>query len=153
MPFPPTPPRADWIVIYDGDCGLCRTLLALLLSADRDHRLRPLALDTPEADRLLGDLTREQRNRSWHLIAPDGTRSSAGAAGAPVLELLPHGALPAAVLRRIPDTTESLYGLVAGNRTRIGPLIPAAIKRRATRTVERRTRASANRGGPPTQGT
>ena len=146
MPSPPSPPRGDWTVIYDGDCGLCRTLLAVLLRADVDRRLRPLPLGTPEADRLLADLTPAQREASWHLIDPSGRRTSAGAAGAPALELLPWGAGPAAALRRIPRTTERLYALVAGNRSSIGPLIPDMVKRRATMTVARR---SDSLGSPP----
>jgi predicted DCC family thiol-disulfide oxidoreductase YuxK len=133
------PPRDEWIVVYDADCGLCRTLLALLLRADSHRRLRPVPLHTPEADRLLADLTPEQRDASWHLVAPDGTRTSAGAAGAPVLRLLPGGALPAAVLDLVPEPTERLYRLVAGNRSTLGPLIPGRVRHRATRLVERRT--------------
>jgi predicted DCC family thiol-disulfide oxidoreductase YuxK len=147
---PPPPPRhADWTVIYDGDCGLCKTLLALLLRADRDRRLRPLALGTPEADRLLGDLAPGQREASWHLIDPAGHRASAGAAGAPVLRLLPGGALPAAALHRVPAQTERLYGFVAGHRSAIGPWIPDAVKRRATQLVRRRTREADRAGGGP----
>jgi predicted DCC family thiol-disulfide oxidoreductase YuxK len=136
-----TTPTATHTVIYDGDCGLCRTLLAVILRADTDARLRPLALGTPEAERLLHDLTEEQRNGSWHLVAPDGTRSSAGAAGPPLLRLLPGGAVPAAALARFPQATERAYRLVAGNRNTLGPLIPDAAKRRATNTGARRTRS------------
>ncbi len=58
-------------VIYDADCGFCKFSLALLLSWDRrgaSRALRPLPLGTGEADRLLADLTPEQRNASWHLV-------------------------------------------------------------------------------------
>ena len=140
---PPPPGPQDWTVIYDGDCGLCRTLLALLLRADTDRRLRPLTLASPDADRLLADLTPEQRAASWHLIDPDGHRESAGAAGPPLLRLLPHGDAPAALLSRIPETTERAYRLIADHRDRIGPLIPAAAKQRATAVVARRTEAAA----------
>ena len=126
-------------VIYDGDCGLCRTLLALLLRADTHRRLRPLALNTPEADALLADLTPEQRAASWHLIAPDGTRTSAGAAAVPLLRLLPGGTGPAAFLARAPGATERAYRLVADHRTALGRLIPSGAKRRATGTVARRS--------------
>ena len=77
------------IVIYDPDCGFCRVCLALLLSWDRPRRgtsdsaegerrggtvsaaLRPLPLGTPEADRLLADLSPGERAASWHLIGDD----------------------------------------------------------------------------------
>jgi predicted DCC family thiol-disulfide oxidoreductase YuxK len=129
---------ADHIVIYDADCGLCRTLLALVLRADTRHRLMPLPLGTPQAGELLSDLTDEQQFASWHLVAPDGTRTSAGAALPPLLRLIPHGALPAAVLARAPKTTERGYRWVAENRNHLGPLIPDVAKRRATESIARR---------------
>jgi predicted DCC family thiol-disulfide oxidoreductase YuxK len=131
---------ATWTVIYDGDCGVCATLLALLLRADRDRRLRPLALHTPEADALLSDLTPDQRDNSWHLVDPDGRRTSAGAAGPPVLELLPGGRAPAAILARFPTTTERAYRVVADHRSAIGRWIPSGVKRRARATVAARSR-------------
>src|ERR1700744_4271006 len=61
----PAPDPGPWIVIYDGDCGLCATLLALLLRLDRHRRLRSLALGTPAADALLSDLSAAERGASW----------------------------------------------------------------------------------------
>lgn len=133
-------PEAPWVVIYDSDCGFCRTSLALILRADRHRRLRPLALHTEEADRLLSDLTREQQDASWHLVSPDGHRESAGAAAAPMLRLLPGGALPAAVLARVPDRTQRAYEWVADHRSTLSRLMPSRAKRRATRLVRQRER-------------
>jgi predicted DCC family thiol-disulfide oxidoreductase YuxK len=135
----------DHTVIYDADCGMCRTLLALVLRADTRHRLRPLALGTPEAGALLHDLSHDQQFASWHLIAPDGTRTSAGAAAPKLLRLLPHGAVPAALLATAPHTTERAYRWVAGHRDRLGPLIPDAAKRRATESIARRCRSHPGR--------
>jgi acetyl esterase len=137
----PTAATGGWTVIYDGDCGVCMTLLALLLRADRHRHLTPLALDTPAADALLPDLTPQQRNASWHLIDPAGHRASAGAAAPPLLALLPGGALPSTALARFPSQTERTYRAVADNRSTIGRWIPSGVKRRATDTVRRRTAA------------
>jgi predicted DCC family thiol-disulfide oxidoreductase YuxK len=145
----PLPATADWTVIYDGDCGLCKTLLALLLRADTRRRLRPLALHTPEADRLLSDLTPAERDASWHLVDPDGHRESAGAASPPLMRLLPGGAAPAALLAIAPPATERAYRLVADNRSALGPLIPGAVKDRASALVARRTAAA---DGPAADG-
>jgi predicted DCC family thiol-disulfide oxidoreductase YuxK len=134
----PAPSAGDWTVIYDGDCGVCKTLLALLLRADRNRRLTPLALGTPAADALLHDLTPERRNASWHLIDPAGNRTSAGAAAPPLLRLLPGGAIPASLLARFPRQTERAYRAVADNRGAIGRWIPSSVKRRATDAVGRR---------------
>jgi predicted DCC family thiol-disulfide oxidoreductase YuxK len=43
-------------LVYDADCGLCTWLTARILAWDRRHRLRPAALQEPEADSLLGSL-------------------------------------------------------------------------------------------------
>ncbi|HEX5193576.1 MAG TPA: DCC1-like thiol-disulfide oxidoreductase family protein [Solirubrobacteraceae bacterium] len=134
-----------WIVIYDGECGVCATLLALLLRADRDRRLRPLALGTPESDALLSDLCPAEREASWHLIDPAGHRESAGAAAPPLLRLLPGGDTPAALLARFPRQTERAYRAVADHRTTIGRWLPSSVKRRAKRTVAVRTELATER--------
>jgi predicted DCC family thiol-disulfide oxidoreductase YuxK len=134
-----SPPDPHWTILYDADCGFCRTVLAAILSADRAHRLRPLALGTPEADRLLHDLTIEQRDASWHLVSPDGHRESAGAAAPPLLRLLPGGALPAAALAKAPAPTQRAYQWVADHRSTFSHALPRSVKDRATRLIGRRT--------------
>jgi predicted DCC family thiol-disulfide oxidoreductase YuxK len=103
--------------------------------------LRPLPLGTPEADRLLADLSPDQRAASWHLVLDDGTRSSAGAALAPVLRLLPGGHVPASVFARFPRTTERGYRWVADHRGLFGRFVPSRARRWADRVI-------AAHGGP-----
>jgi predicted DCC family thiol-disulfide oxidoreductase YuxK len=129
---------STWTVLYDRDCGFCRWSLAQLLALDRRFRLRPIALGTPVADSLLADLTVDQREASWHLIAPDGRRWSAGAAAPPLLRLLPGGKAPAVLLERMPRATERSYRWVADHRSRLSRLIPAAAKARADGRIARR---------------
>jgi len=106
---------------------------------DRRGRLRPLKLATPEADELLHDLLPEQREASWHLVAPDGRRASGGTAAAPLLRILPAGAAPAALLERAPGPTDRVYGWVVEHRSLLSRLIPEAAKRRADRRIARRS--------------
>lgn len=134
-----------WIVLYDADCGLCKWLLSLFLRWDRAGRLRPLALQRPEADKLLADLTPEQRAASWHLVSPAGRRDSAGAALVPLLRLLPGGGVPAGALARTPRVAEGGYRWVADHRAGLSRLVPARSKRRA----EARARARALAPGAP----
>jgi predicted DCC family thiol-disulfide oxidoreductase YuxK len=112
------------VVLYDADCSVCRAILAWLLRRDRARRLRPLALQRPEAAELLSDLTPAERMASWHLVDPAGERRSGGAAVAPVLELLPGFGLPAAVLRRLPWLADAGYRLVAGRRSFLSAALP-----------------------------
>jgi predicted DCC family thiol-disulfide oxidoreductase YuxK len=55
-------------ILYDADCGFCRWSLGKLLAWDRPRRLRPVALQDPEADALLGGMEEERRMASWHLV-------------------------------------------------------------------------------------
>lgn len=129
-----------WLVLYDADCGLCNWLLGALLLGDRALRLRPLALQRPEAEELLGDLTPERRIASWHLVSPTGERRSGGAALPVVLAELPGGRIASAATARFPALTERAYGWVAAHRTQLSRWVPAASKRRASASVLARER-------------
>ena len=113
-------------------------LLAGLLRWDRAGRLRPIALQSPEADRLLADLAPDERIASWHLIGPAGEPWSGGAAVAPLLRLLPGGRLPAAVFARFPSLTERAYQWVADHRPQLSRLVPSGLKERAAERVRAR---------------
>ena len=134
-------PRGDgrrWLVLYDGECGLCMWLLAILLRLDSERRLRPAALQGAEAERLLADLPAAERMASWHLVSPGGERRSGGAALPVLLRLLPAGRPAAAVLDRSPRLTERGYRWVADHRSQLSRLVPAGAKRRAAQRIERR---------------
>lgn len=139
----PTVDPRQAIVLYDADCGFCRWSLGLLLRADRERRLRPLALGSEQADELLADLQPQQRAGSWHLLMPDGQRESAGAALPRVLELLPRGGTLAALFERFPGATERGYRWVADHRSQLSRLLPSSATRRATALIHARTREAA----------
>jgi predicted DCC family thiol-disulfide oxidoreductase YuxK len=122
-----------WPLLYDAECGLCRTLLAGLLRWDRGGRLRPVALQLPEASELLGDLAPAARMESWHLVSPSGERYSGGVALPALLRLLPGGRAPAAAFARFPRLTDRGYRWVAAHRVGLSRLLPARLKRRADR--------------------
>jgi hypothetical protein len=71
----------ELIVLYDGECGFCAVMLALLLSWDRARRLDPAAIQSPRGEGLLADVAREDRLESWHVFDARGVRRSASAAG------------------------------------------------------------------------
>jgi predicted DCC family thiol-disulfide oxidoreductase YuxK len=113
-------PRA--VLVFDADCRFCRRALERVLALDRRRRLRPVALQDPEADELLAALAPEERAASWHLVAEDGRVFSAGAAFPPLLRLLPGGRPLAVLAERFPGATERGYRLAARNRGRLGRL-------------------------------
>jgi len=118
-------------VLYDSDCGFCRWSLAKLLAFDRRSLLAPVALGTPEADTLLGDMDPAERAESWHLVSPERRLWSAGAAAPPLLRLLPGGRAPALILERAPKLTERAYRWVADHRSWFSRAIPERAKARA----------------------
>ena len=104
------------VILFDSGCGFCRRSVERILGWDRAGRLRPVALQDPEADELLGDMDEERKLASWHLVAADGTVHSAGAAFPPLLRLLPGGRPLAWLTATFPGVTERAYHRVARTR-------------------------------------
>jgi predicted DCC family thiol-disulfide oxidoreductase YuxK len=128
----------EWLLFYDADCGFCRLSLAAVLKTDRHRRLRPVALQSAEAESELADLAPEERMSSWHLAAPDGRRWSAGYAAPPLFRLLPGGIPLAALLAAAPAVTDRAYRWVADHRSTLSKLIPDRAKLRADRLIAER---------------
>lgn len=113
----------SWSILYDEDCGFCRWSLAKVLAWDRFRRLEAVSLQSDVADDLLGDMDDRRKLASWHLVAPNGTIWSAGAAAAPLFRLLPGGKVLAAIAAAFPGLTEFLYRLVASNREKLAEML------------------------------
>jgi predicted DCC family thiol-disulfide oxidoreductase YuxK len=107
---------AQAVLLFDSRCGFCRRSVSRILRWDRHGRLRPVALQDPEADDLLGPMEEERKLASWHLVAEDGRVYSAGAAFPPLLRLLPGGRPLAALAAAFPRLTERGYQHVARTR-------------------------------------
>jgi predicted DCC family thiol-disulfide oxidoreductase YuxK len=127
--------RAD--ILYDRDCGFCRWSLAWLLGWDRHRRLRPVALQDPEADRLLGGMDPERKFASAHLVTAGGEVHSGGEALAPLLRLLPGGAPLSALAGLVPGPLRIGYDWVARNRSAFGRRLPQSSRDWATRRIDR----------------
>jgi predicted DCC family thiol-disulfide oxidoreductase YuxK len=125
-------------LLYDADCGVCTWLVARILAWDRARRLRPVALQDPEADRLLGGMDEQVKMASWHLVGRDGSVTSAGAALAPLLRELPGGGALADVAERAPRLVDSAYRWVAGHRSLLARPLPGRwVERARGRVAER----------------
>lgn len=112
--------RRDHAVLYDSDCGFCKLSVRGLLKLDRDERLRPVAIQSEEGQRLLTEVPEERRLDSAHLLTPGGTVISGGPAAEPLARLLPAGGLAARIFHRFPDQTDATYRFVARNRSTFG---------------------------------
>lgn len=127
-------------MVYDHGCGVCRVAAALVLSADRRGRLVPMALQDPRCPDLLAPLPRAAWERSWHLVDPGGHVVSAGAAVPALCRLLPGFVLLGLLSGAAPDMTERIYATLAGNRRRLGAVIPGRVVGWATGVLDRRVR-------------
>ena len=126
-------------VLYDHDCGLCRWSVARLLAWDRAGRLRPLAIQSAEGQRLLADLPPEERLATAHAVDAAGRLTSGGDALAPVAAVLPGGAPLAALGRSAPGLARAGYRAVAGRRSLLGRLVSDAARARADERIARRS--------------
>jgi predicted DCC family thiol-disulfide oxidoreductase YuxK len=130
------------IVLYDGDCGFCKVMLAILLSCDRARRLTPVAIQSSGGEELLPEMAAKDRLASWHLIDGSGVVHSAGA-GLPVLfAALPGGAGIARLASQFPNATSLLYEWVAAHRALLGRPLNARVRAWATRVIAERARSS-----------
>jgi predicted DCC family thiol-disulfide oxidoreductase YuxK len=114
---------APWVVLYDEDCGFCRWSLDKLLAWDRRQAFQSVSIQSAHGRELLADIPEDRHLDSFHLVAPDGSVRSAGAAMGPLAQLLPGGRPLAAVFRAFPRLTERAYRLVANNRNRLARLL------------------------------
>ena len=110
-------------MLYDDDCGFCKWSLDKILAWDRRRRLRPVAIQSEEGQRLLAEIPERERLDSWHLVLPSGEVRSAGAGAEPLARLLPGGRPLAWLFGRFPGITERAYRYVADHRDRFGRLV------------------------------
>jgi predicted DCC family thiol-disulfide oxidoreductase YuxK len=127
------------ILLYDAECGFCTWSMAKVLAWDRRRRLRPLALQEPEAERLLAGMDEEERMASWHLVGADGSVRSAGAAASALFRLLPGGWPLAWLTATFPRATELVYRAIAARRGKLGRLIGERARERARARIGQRS--------------
>ena len=125
-------------ILYDADCGFCRWALGWVLRWDRHGELEPIALQDPRAPKLLPGLDHEQRLASWHLVEPDGSVSSGGAAAAPLARRLPAGSPLAALFDAGPGVVDRAYRCISGSRNRLGPRLSRGAVARADALIAHR---------------
>jgi predicted DCC family thiol-disulfide oxidoreductase YuxK len=131
------------IVLYDGDCGFCAVMLAILLTWDRANRVRPVSIQSARGEKLLIHVERKDRLTSWHLIDAEGVLHSGGAGIPVIFDALPGGALIARVLSRFPTATSRTYDWVARHRVLLGRPLRARPRAWAARVIAERQRTNA----------
>jgi len=114
--------RLDHALLYDGDCGFCRLAVKGAMALDEDRRLRPVAIQSDEGQRLLAEIPASRRLDTFHLLTPGGHVLSGPEAAAPLSRLLKGGHVPSRAMRRFPDQTARAYGFVSRHRGLLGRL-------------------------------
>jgi predicted DCC family thiol-disulfide oxidoreductase YuxK len=123
------------IVLYDGDCGFCSVMLAILLAWDRANRVCPVTIQSARGENLLTDVDPKDRLTSWHLVDAQGVLHSGGAGIPVIFDALPRGALIAGVLSRFPTATSRTYDWVARHRVLLGRPLRARPRAWAARVI------------------
>lgn len=129
------------IVLYDGDCGFCKVMLAALLTWDRARRLGSAPIQSASGEQLLTTMSERERLASWHVVDVDGEVRSGGAAIPVVLTVVPGGATLARFAARFPRATSRTYEFVASRRALLGRLFDARARSWAEEVIATRSRS------------
>jgi predicted DCC family thiol-disulfide oxidoreductase YuxK len=133
------------IVLYDGECGFCKVMLAVLLSWEKAHRLDPVPIQSARGEELLTGMADQDRLQSWHLIDAEGTLYSGGAGIPVIFGALPFGSPLALLASRSPRATSRAYDWVAAHRVLLGRPLRARERAWAARVIAVRERAVSGR--------
>ena len=115
------------VLFYDQDCRFCRASARAIEFLDRKHLFALLPFSDPAADELLSQVEPADRERSIHVVEPDGWVVSAGDALIELTRVLPAGGYIAdAVWREAPLRRIFRWGYqaVADNRSIFSRLVP-----------------------------
>jgi predicted DCC family thiol-disulfide oxidoreductase YuxK len=127
-------------VLYDRECRWCRFSVAQILRFDPRGEILPVAIQSPEGQELLAPVDPGERLLTAHAVGDDGVVHSGGDAVAVIAARLPALTLATPALRRMGLVSRAGYGLVAGNRHRLGPLVSPARLARADAAIARHRR-------------
>ena len=116
-------PKDKAILLWDGDCGLCRRCVAWAEARDDEQKLRAVPYQQAPSPPMTDEL-RERCQRAVQLILPDGTILPAGRACLSVMSLLGWKKTAALLsFRPLVWGVEAGYRLAAKNRGRWGRLL------------------------------
>jgi predicted DCC family thiol-disulfide oxidoreductase YuxK len=111
-----------WTLVYDGECGFCRSSVDLLRRWDRHGRFAFVPFQDSVALATLPGIERKELEQAMHLVSPDGSVLKGAAALPAILRLVPGGK-PVAPLLRLPGASwlaARVYRMIARSRHRLG---------------------------------
>ena len=105
------------VLIYDGDCRVCRFGMEVVRAFDLGHALEFCPFGNPISEERLSLVPEDKRYESFHAATPDEIFSGTDAAKK-TLEALPLGRLATLV------GLHNAYPLIARSRSLIGRFVP-----------------------------
>lgn len=113
------------MLLYDGECRLCRFAARCVVRLDRRHELAFLPLQDDAASGLLAALSENERLDTWRIAQPDGSLTGYGAGVPDLLDAMRLTRPAGRLLGQVPDgVLEALYRAVARNRGSLGRFVP-----------------------------
>ena len=118
----PEPAASRHVLIYDGECELCRRSVRWLCARDGDHAIDAVPYQDAGVRKRFPALSRESLEAAMHLVAPDGQHWEGSRAAEELFLLLP-GVGWVGWGFRVPGARSLaavVYAWVARNRQRFG---------------------------------
>ena len=113
------------VLLYDGECRLCRFAARCVARLDRRQELALLPLQDEAARSFLAELSESERLATWRLARADGSLVGHGSGLTELFATAHATRLVGRLLRHVPDRVlDALYAVVAGNRRAFGRLVP-----------------------------
>jgi len=118
--------RTGWLLVYDGQCSFCQRCVGLVQRWDRAGRVVAVPFQDVAAWQGVSGLSGEALAAAMHLVSPAGRVYAGAAAAAPLVRLLPGGAVVAALLDLpgVGPVASGAYRWVARHRHRLGCASP-----------------------------
>ena len=113
---------APYVVVYDGECGVCTRMVNVIRDRDRDGRFELVPHQAPGVMARFPAIPRADFEAAVQLIGPEGERWDGAGAVERILELLPRARL-LAWLFRLPlarPMARRVYRWFARHRHRFG---------------------------------
>ena len=113
---------AAGLLVYDGECELCRKTVMWIRRRDRTGQLELLPYQDPEARARFRGVPEEAFEGALQLLLPGNVRYEGARAVEEVLRLLPAGRVPG-ILFSLPGArllAGRVYGWIARNRRGLG---------------------------------
>lgn len=113
------------VLLYDGECRLCRFVARCVVRLDRRRELAFLPLQNEAATPLLDALGENERLATWRLVHSDGSLAGYGTGAPDVLESMRLTRPIGRLLGRVPSfALDRVYRLIARHRGAFGRLVP-----------------------------